>query len=198
MQFCVFRAKKSNSIERERGRERGWVRGRVTTLWVWSTAGPQSYFSTTRLSLSLLPPLLVRLPSRVIIRGKFPNLLSISPPSVAICLEIIFSLKTNFVWKLWRPSFATEPASAPHEDESTKQVNLRTRKRLSPVCTDENLPSKRRRRRKFSDCSSSSTCTVNQDSEPMTSPQEWKIIYQSKQASNMILYHFFVANFHLH
>ena len=158
-----------------------------------------------RLDLSPFPPLplhisllrlgLVRL-CRVIPRGKFPKLLSVTAHSVTLCLEIIFSLKTNFVWKLWCPSFVMEAAAEPGWDQCAKQVNLRNRKRLSPVYMDENLPSKRSRRRKFSDCSSSSTSTVTQDSEPMTSPQEWKLnSYLSEQASNLILFQLHLSNY---
>ena len=78
-----------------------------------------------------------------------------------LCLETLTS------------SFVMEPAFIPGEDQCAKQLNLRNRKRLSPVYTDENLPSKRTRRRKYSDCSSSSTSTVTQDSERLVgSPQE--------------------------
>ena len=111
---------------------------------------------------------------RVTTRGKFPNLLSITAQHSTVCkLGNCFLTEDEIHLETFTSSFVMEAGSAPGEDQCVKQLNLRTRKRLSPVFTDENLPSKRRRRRKFSDCSTSSTSTVAQDSERLAgSPQE--------------------------
>ena len=82
-----------------------------------------------------------------------------------------FITEDEFCLETLTSSFVMEATSGPGEDQCAKQLNLRTRKRLSPVYTDENLPSKRKRRRKFSDCSNSSTSTVTQE-QPTGSPQE--------------------------
>lgn len=75
------------------------------------------------------------------------------------------------------------------EEHYNSEQSLTRRRKASPSYSptskgddysDENFPSKRRRKRKFSSCSSSTTSTVGQDCEPVSSPQVFKAEFNAE------------------